>query len=477
MEKLKILIAESDVNVIDKIREIIDEKSTHLFVATDGVLALQTALQEKPSLIILSLELPLIDGVKLSQIIRTNPKTESIPIFYLNESTVQISHFRRGYDYFIIKPFNRDELKKILDDTRKKLVSSEVLKNKDEFSGTLKQMSLPDILQMLSLNQRTGNLYIKSDDDNEKMAVICIKEGKIVNAKLKDALGVKGFYRILNIKEGFFKFIPAEPELPAEINESTDSLLMEGLRQNDELNELKKSFPEEKFKIILNVKVSQIQKGLRPKTLEVLSALEVFTDLQDILNNLNLTDYEIIKIILALKDKGLVKFEFIKKDEAEQPNLNFSSDLLLDFKKALSKKFPDIKAPYNIPIFLFFTDKSLIEDFLSVLLSLNFTPNNVDFLELKRGKKNIGYLGHLNIIESLYLHMFFSCDYEIKEPFYNSFLSMQIGGIVLDNRTKPANCIKFYGKKCLPLAKNQISKNGFTKLLETLFQNFIKEVM
>ncbi len=475
MEKLKILIAESDVQVIDKIRQIIDEGNTHLFVATDGVLALQTALQERPNLIILSLELPLIDGVKLSQIIRTNPKTESIPIFYLNETTVQISHFRRGYDYFIIKPFNIDELSKILDDTRRKLISSETLKNKDEFSGTLKQMSIPDIIQMLSLNQRTGNLYIGEDKD--KKAVICIKEGKVINSKIKDASGLKALYRILNIKEGYFKFIPGEPELATEINENTDSLLMEGLRQNDELNELMKAFPEEKFKILLNVKISQIQKGLRPKTMEVLSALEVFTNLQDILNNLKLTDYEIIKIILALKDKNLVKIEQIKDDQIEQSTLNFSSDLLLDFKRALSKKYPDIKAPYNIPIFLFFTDKNLIEEFLTVLLNFNFTPNNVDFLELKRGKKNIGYLGHLNIIESLYIHLFFTFDYEIKEPFCNSFLSTQIGGIVLDNRTKPQSCVKFYGKRCLSLAKSQISKSGFTRILENLFHNFIKEVM
>ncbi|MCX7991466.1 MAG: DUF4388 domain-containing protein [Proteobacteria bacterium] len=476
-EKLKILIAENDVKVIDKLREIVDEKSVHLFIARDGVLALQTSLQERPDLIILSLELPLIDGVKLSQIIRTNPKTESIPILYLNEKTVQLSHFRRGYDYFIIKPFNPHEFRKILEDTKRKILTSEGVKSKEEFSGTLKQMSIPDIIQILSLNQRTGNLYLTSQNDKEAKSVVSFKEGRIINAKYENTTSVKAFYRILNIQDGYFKFIPAEPELQEEIKESTDSLLMEGLRQNDEIKELVKSFPQEKFRILLNVKISQIEKGLRPKTLDVLSALEVFTELREVLDNLPMPDYEILKILIALKEKGIISFELIKEDTLTKSVLDFSSDLILEFKKALMKKFPDIRAPYNIPVMVFFIEKNNIEDFLSVLINLNFSPNNVDFLDLKRGKKNIGYLGNISIIESLYLHLFFATDYEFKDPFYNAFLNMFIGGMVVDDKIKPQGCVNYYGKRCVVLPKGEMTKDGIKFALERIFRNFVEEVM
>lgn len=477
MEKLKVLIAESDVNVIDKLKEIIEEKGVQLFVARDGVLALQSALQERPDLIILSLELPLIDGAKLSQIIRTNPKTESIPLLYLNEKTIQLNHFRRGYDYFVIKPFNPHEFKKIFEDMRKKILSTEGIRRKEDFSGTLKQMGIPDIIQILSLNQRTGNLYITSENEKKKEAIVALKEGKIINAKIDKATSVKAFYRILNIQEGYFKFIPSDPELPEEIKESTDSLLMEGLRQNDELKELIKIFPQERFKIILAVKVNQIEKGLRPKTLEVLSSLEVFTDLNEILNNLSMPDYEIIKILLALKEKGIITIELIKEDAKSKIELDFSSDLILEFKKSLLKKFPDSRAPYNIPAMVFFIDKNSIEDFLSVLINLNFSPNNTDFLDLKRGKKALGYLGKINVIESLYLHLYFVSDYEFKEPFYKSFLNLFVGGIVVDDKLKPLGCVNYYQKRCVSLPKGEITKDGIKRSFERIFRNFIEEVM
>jgi len=477
IEKLKILIAESDVNIIDKLREIVDEKSVHLFIARDGVLALQTALQERPDLVILSLELPLIDGVKLSQIIRTNPKTEAIPIIYLNEKTVQLNHFRRGYDYFIIKPFNPHELKKIIDDTKKRILTAEGIKSKEEFSGTLKQMSIPDIIQILSINQRTGNLYITTDDDKDKKSIISFNEGRIINAKTGNATSVKALYRILNIQEGYFKFVPAQPDLQEEIKESTDSLLMEGLRQNDELKELLKTFPREKFKVTLNVKISQIEKGLRPKTLEVLSALEVFNLLDEILDNLTMPDYEIVKILIALKEKGIIRVELVKEESISRLNLEFSSDLILEFKKALVKKFPDIRAPYNIPVMIFFIDKNYIEDFLSILITLNFSPNNTDFLDLKRSYKNIGYLGNINIIESLYLHLFFTVDYEFNPPFYNSFLNRFVGGVVIDDKLKPLGCVNYYGKRCVALPKTDMTKEGMKKAVERILRNFVEEVM
>ncbi|GAB4433572.1 MAG: hypothetical protein OHK0040_04220 [bacterium] len=477
MEKLKVLVAENDERSLQGIKEALDEQLYDIVIATDGVQALQVALQSQPAIIILTLDLPLIDGVKLSQIIRSNPKTETIPIFYLNEKTVHLSHFRRNTDYFIIKPFNADELKKIVNGVRKKILNITFLKKEEEFSGNLKQMSMPDLLQVLSMNQKTGNLFIYIEHgDKESKATISLEKGRIINALSGKITGLKALYRIVSIKEGFFRFIPGEPELPPAINEGTDSLIMEGLRQNDEMQEIRKKLGGEKVKVYLNISSDKIPKGLRPKTMEVLSAIEVFPDLDELIDNVTVLDYEVLKIIQGLKEKNVVRIEDIT-DEKGTDNITFSADLILELKKAINKKFFGTKPPYNLimPVFLEGENHDIL---LKTLINFSFFPQKEDLLCLRRKEKSIGYLGTLQLVESMNIILVYFYDKTPFKPFFNSYLNRSLGALVVGGREKFSYVANFYGKRAVFVSVKELgSIEGLKRAIEKIFDNFIGETL
>jgi two-component system, OmpR family, phosphate regulon response regulator PhoB len=81
--------------------------------AFDGLTALERAKKERPSLIILDLMLPGMDGKDLCRALKSNPLTQSIPILMLTakaEEVDRIIGFELGADDYVTKPFSPREL-------------------------------------------------------------------------------------------------------------------------------------------------------------------------------------------------------------------------------------------------------------------------------------------------------------------------------------------------------------------------------
>lgn len=113
-EKFKILMVEDD----GFLRDLLSRKLTHeqfnLLIAADGEEGLELAINEQPSIILLDLILPGINGFEVLEKIRENPTTKDIPVIVLSnlgqESDVNRAK-RIGADEFLIKSnFNIDEV-------------------------------------------------------------------------------------------------------------------------------------------------------------------------------------------------------------------------------------------------------------------------------------------------------------------------------------------------------------------------------
>jgi CRP-like cAMP-binding protein len=98
--------------------------------------------------------------------------------------------------------------------------------------GNLRTFTIPELIQTLALNRRTGTLAIM---DKHAKAEVHIQNGAVTEVFLEDLKGEQAFYRLLEWKEGQFQFQPAEiiPS-PRQITKDTMQLLMEGLRRLDE---------------------------------------------------------------------------------------------------------------------------------------------------------------------------------------------------------------------------------------------------
>ena len=98
--------------------------------------------------------------------------------------------------------------------------------------GNIKSFSVPELVQTLALNGRTGILVIS---DKKSKAEIYFDKGYIHQVSFGEMVGEQAFYELLGCKDGQFQFQPAETlSMPRHVYKDTMHLLMEGLRRLDE---------------------------------------------------------------------------------------------------------------------------------------------------------------------------------------------------------------------------------------------------
>ncbi|MCY4524162.1 MAG: response regulator transcription factor [Halobacteriovoraceae bacterium] len=103
-----ILIVEDDENIRELINFNLIKEGYRVFTAQDGEEGYRKALNLKPSIILLDIMLPKIDGLKVCQLLRENPQTSTIPIIMITakgEEEDIVKGLAIGADDYITKPF------------------------------------------------------------------------------------------------------------------------------------------------------------------------------------------------------------------------------------------------------------------------------------------------------------------------------------------------------------------------------------
>jgi response regulator RpfG family c-di-GMP phosphodiesterase len=98
-------------------------------------------------------------------------------------------------------------------------------------SGSLAEMSLPDMVQVLFHGRKTCALKIRTPRSQGEIA---FSDGQIVDARFGVTRGEDAFYEMLAIREGDFKIDPEFVPGQRTINASPEGLLLEGMRRMDE---------------------------------------------------------------------------------------------------------------------------------------------------------------------------------------------------------------------------------------------------
>ncbi len=112
--KPKILIVEDDLDVAEMLNAYFRVQGYEVFTVNwgeDGVRAGQSIF---PDLVILDIRLPDIDGYEVARRLRSDRRTQEIPIIFLTEKRERIDRlqgFEVGADDYITKPFDVQELR------------------------------------------------------------------------------------------------------------------------------------------------------------------------------------------------------------------------------------------------------------------------------------------------------------------------------------------------------------------------------
>lgn len=111
--KAKILVVDDEPDVLDLVTYNLVQAEFQVDTAADGAEALRKARSTKPSLILLDLMLPEMDGLEVCKLLRHDPKTRDIPIIVLTARAGEVDRvvgLELGAADYITKPFSPREL-------------------------------------------------------------------------------------------------------------------------------------------------------------------------------------------------------------------------------------------------------------------------------------------------------------------------------------------------------------------------------
>jgi len=109
MSKETILIVDDEEDVLELVRYNLDKNSYCVETATTGEEALTKARAKLPDLVILDLMLPGIDGLEVCKKLKSDTKTQHIPVIMLTakgEEADIVTGLELGADDYVTKPFS-----------------------------------------------------------------------------------------------------------------------------------------------------------------------------------------------------------------------------------------------------------------------------------------------------------------------------------------------------------------------------------
>lgn len=170
-----------------------------------------------------------------------------------------------------------------------------------DFRGDLQQVSSVDLLQLLAMNRRSGTLSINTQAGNGEVR---IKSGEIVDAVFRRLEREKALYRLLSQTEGSFSFVSGTPQFLERIQVPTNTLLMEGLRQLDEAERVRKALDLGTDALLA---IAPPSPEMNEASARVLESLTVPRTLPELLDEVMLHDLAVLEALQALLEQGLVR--------------------------------------------------------------------------------------------------------------------------------------------------------------------------
>jgi len=177
-------------------------------------------------------------------------------------------------------------------------------------SGSIEEIPLPDLLQLLGTSKKNGVLVIRTDDDTGR---IYMRKGDIYFASINEAEEIpplKCLYRMLTWERGMFDLEPTdEREFPNAIDVNVQSVLMEGMRQLDELNRLRDQLPDARARLRMPQPLTVPLRSLSPNELDVLQLAYNHGFVEPVLNQCLLSDLEAAEALIKLIQHGYLRAE------------------------------------------------------------------------------------------------------------------------------------------------------------------------
>jgi len=173
------------------------------------------------------------------------------------------------------------------------------------FQGSLAELHLPDIIQLISVSGKSGVFHLS---DGALKGQIYLNEGKIVHAQLEEVSGEEAVYALAIWSRGDFKFEPGSGTEVKTISKSNTNLLMEAARRLDEWRVLSKKIPSTDMLpefVVQDNREGQI--NLNTSEWLILSKIDGLRSIKAIAAASGLSVFDAAKILYGLVATGLIR--------------------------------------------------------------------------------------------------------------------------------------------------------------------------
>jgi CheY-like chemotaxis protein len=117
LETPAVLVAEDDSDSREMMKILLCSKGYSVIEAADGLQAVEVALTKLPDLILLDLELPALDGLRVTRNLRQHPKLKAVPIVVISgydPNGHRQAALDAGCNDYLLKPIDFERLEEIL---------------------------------------------------------------------------------------------------------------------------------------------------------------------------------------------------------------------------------------------------------------------------------------------------------------------------------------------------------------------------
>jgi len=172
------------------------------------------------------------------------------------------------------------------------------------FQGSLRELPLPDIVQLVSVSGKTGRFSLRRDD--HPGGEIFLRGGQIVHARVGELAGEEAVYELAIWPDGEFTFHAGEEAPQATIQKSNTNLLMEAARRIDEWQVLSKRIPSTRLVPVFTDQATTTSVSLTPQEWRLVSKVDERRTIEEVALALDQSPFEACKLLYGLITSGLV---------------------------------------------------------------------------------------------------------------------------------------------------------------------------
>jgi hypothetical protein len=200
------------------------------------------------------------------------------------------------------------------------------------FQGSIQELPVPDIIQLVSVSGKTGMFTLVRGSER---GYIYLKAGQMVHARVGDLVGEEAVYALAIWSSGDFQFSPSEEPDAVTIEKSNTSLLMESARRLDEWKVLSRKIPGLDYVPVLLPREASEPVTISPLEWNLVIRIDGRRTVEELARSQNTSSFETAKVVYGLVTAGLIEMRTRDSTRAAAPSPAAPSPPLGDEKKIL----------------------------------------------------------------------------------------------------------------------------------------------